>query len=168
MNTDLMFSSQSVEWGTPIDLFNKLNQKFRFTLDPCATKESAKCSKFYTKEDDGLSKDWSGETVFVNPPYGNELSKWVKKCYEEHLKGATVIMLIPARTDTIYQHEYIFSTARGVVYMKGRVRFVPLGQDITLAPAPFPSELVIFSKRLTKDQKEVLRTFGCLTVPDRR
>ena len=73
-----MFSSKSNSWETPQDFFDKLNDEFQFTLDPCASHENHKCSKYYTIEDDGLSKDWSGETVFVNPPYGREISKWVK------------------------------------------------------------------------------------------
>ena len=79
MNLDVMFSSKPNEWSTPQNLFDKLNNKYHFTLDPCSTVENHKCDKFYTIEDDGLIKDWSNETVFVNPPYGRELYKWVKK-----------------------------------------------------------------------------------------
>jgi phage N-6-adenine-methyltransferase len=162
---DVMFSSESMEWGTPSDLFNVLNDKFRFTLDPCATKENAKCTKFYTKDDDGLTKDWSGETVFVNPPYGRVIGKWVKKCHDEYLKGTTIVLLIPSRTDTIYQHSFVFNQARAVLFMKGRLKFV--NGDCTDS-APFPSQIAIFSKRLTREQKDMLKSFGCLTVPDRR
>jgi hypothetical protein len=66
-----------------------------------------KCSKYYTKEDDGLNKDWAGEIVFVNPPYGKSIGKWVEKCYKENLKGTTIVMLIPARTDTSWFHNYL-------------------------------------------------------------
>lgn len=86
------FSSDSNEWYTPRELFDELDAEFHFTLDPCATQQSAKCSKFYTQEDDGLSKDWSGERVFMNPPYGREIGKWVKKAVES---DALVVMLIP-------------------------------------------------------------------------
>jgi site-specific DNA-methyltransferase (adenine-specific) len=75
-------------WATPQKLFDELNKEFNFTLDPCAIPENAKCEKFYTPEDDGLSKDWSNETVFCNPPYGREIGKWVKKCAETE-GGAT-------------------------------------------------------------------------------
>lgn len=69
-------------WSTPQKFYDKLNEEFDFTLDPCATHENAKCEKYYTLEDDGLSKNWKGETVFCNPPYGKEISKWVNKCFE--------------------------------------------------------------------------------------
>ncbi|MEM0688369.1 DNA N-6-adenine-methyltransferase [Staphylococcus haemolyticus] len=67
------FSSKSNEWTTPQYLFDELNEEFNFTLDPCATDENAKCSKYFTIEDDGLSKDWSNDVVFMNPPlkFGN-------------------------------------------------------------------------------------------------
>ena len=81
------FSSESNEWATPQDLFNKLNEKYMFTLDPCATKENAKCDNYITKEDDGLLQDWRGEVVFMNPPYGREISKWIEKAYIESLNG---------------------------------------------------------------------------------
>lgn len=80
MNENVHFSSKTDDWATPQDLFDKLNTEFNFTLDPCATSENAKCSKFYTKKDNGLSKDWSGEKVFCNPPYGRVIGDWVKKC----------------------------------------------------------------------------------------
>jgi len=76
------FSSATPEWATPQELFDQLNKEFNFTLDPCATKENAKCPKFYTKEDDGLSRDWTGEKIFMNPPYGREIGKWIKKLAE--------------------------------------------------------------------------------------
>ena len=83
---DVMYSSASVEWETPQDLFDKLDDEFHFTLDPCCTHENAKCKKHYTKEDDGLAQDWTGEIVFCNPPYGRGMDKWVKKC-SDHAAG---------------------------------------------------------------------------------
>ena len=135
------FSSQSNEWSTPQALFDKLNSEFGFTLDPCATSENAKCSKYYTKQDDGLSKNWNGERVFVNPPYGHEIGKWVKKAYEEYLKGAIVIMLIPARTDTSYFHDYILGKAT-LRFIRGRIKF-----SDGLTRSPFPSMIVIFKEQ---------------------
>ena len=136
------FSSNSNEWTTPQDYFNVLNKEFNFTLDPCCTKKSAKCDKFYTLEDDGLSKDWSNEIVFMNPPYGREIKYWIKKAYEESLKGAIVVCLVPARTDTIYWHEYCMKGE--VRFIKGRLKFS--GKDA----APFPSALVVFSQKEIK------------------
>ena len=115
------YSSKSNEWGTPQDLFDQLDEVYQFTLDPCATPYNAKCIKYYTKEEDGLSKDWSGECVFMNPPYGREIKKWVKKAYEESLKGASVVCLIPARTDTVYWHQYIFTFAE-VKFIKRNIK----------------------------------------------
>ena len=135
------FSMESNEWTTPQDLYDKLNKEFNFTLDPCCTKESAKCDKYYTKEDDGLSKDWSKDIVFMNPPYGREIPKWIEKAYKESLKGATVVCLIPSRTDTRYWHDYIFTKAE-VRFLKGRVKF---GKNGIHTPAPFPSAIVIFN-----------------------
>ena len=101
-------SSKSNEWETPKEFFEELDREFHFTLDPCCTKETAKCQTFFTKEDDGLSQSWEGHTVFCNPPYGRELSKWIKKAYEEaHKPNTKVVMLIPARTDTKAFHIYI-------------------------------------------------------------
>jgi len=134
------FSSKSNEWTTPQNFYIKLNDEFNFTLDPCCTKESAKCKKYYTIEDDGLSQDWSNERVFMNPPYGREIGKWIKKAYEESKKSAIVVCLIPARTDTRYWWDFIFPYAE-IRFIKGRLKFTNNGKS---APAPFPSAIVIF------------------------
>lgn len=135
-----MFSSKSDEWETPKELFGKLDKQFHFTLDPCSTDENYKCKNHYTIADDGLSKDWSGETVFVNPPYSNGAqNKWVKKCYEESLKSNTIVVgLLPARTDTIRFHNYIYHKA-DIIFIKGRIKFI--GAD---NGAPFPSMIVVW------------------------
>ena len=138
------YSSRTEEWGTPQDLFDKLNDEFGFTLDPCANEENHKCNKYFTIEDDGLKQDWSNDVVFMNPPYGREIGKWVEKAYKESLKGAVVVCLIPARTDTRYWHNYIFPYAKDIRFLKGRLKFVK-GNKIGDA-APFPSAVVIFKK----------------------
>lgn len=133
-----LFTSNTPEWPTPIDFFNKLNEEFNFNLDPCATKENTKCSKFYTEEDDGLKQSWDGYNVFMNPPYGREISKWVKKASEA--RGGVVVCLLPARTDTKYFHEYIYNKPGVEIrFIKGRLKF----GDATNS-APFPSMVVIF------------------------
>lgn len=144
-----MMSSKTVEWATPNDFFDKLNRVFQFTLDPCATKENAKCHRFFTAADDGLSKPWGDgvlapkpSRVFMNPPYGRGIGAWVKKAYEEATGGGAdvVVCLLPARTDTRWWHEWC---------AKGIVRFIPGRLHFNDAdPAPFPSALVIFSKHL--------------------
>lgn len=137
MITSGMMSSNTPEWATPQSFFDALNREFSFTLDPCSTHENAKCEKHYTKEDDGLSKNWGGEVVFCNPPYGRELPKWVKKCYEESCH-ADVVMLIPARTDTRWFWDYIYGKAE-IRFIKGRLKFGNAKQS-----APFPSMVVIY------------------------
>lgn len=125
MNTDLLFSSNSNGWQTPNDLYKQLNDEFHFTLDPCCQEYNHKCNKYYTPETDGLMQSWEGETVFVNPPYGKEIGLWVQKCYEESLKPyTTVVMLIPARTDTRWFHNYIYQKPNVEVrFIKGRLKF---------------------------------------------
>ena len=137
-NIKTMLSSNTPEWSTPQKFFDELDKEFHFTLDPCATKENAKCSKFYTKEDGGLSKNWDNEIVFCNPPYGSETPKWVEKASKT--KGL-VVMLIPARTDTRYFHDYIYNKAE-IRFIKGRLKFG--GEQKGSGSAPFPSMVVIF------------------------
>ena len=137
-----MFSSESNEWGTPKELFDELNAEFHFTLDPCSTHENAKCKQHYTVEEDGLSQDWAGEIVFCNPPYGREIAKWVKKAAVSH---ATTVMLIPARTDTSYFHDYIYGKAE-IRFLRGRVRFERTNGTPGDA-APFPSMIVVFRQQ---------------------
>ena len=139
MNTSALFSSNTDQWATPQCLFDELNKEFNFTLDPCADEYNHKCSKYFTKEEDGLSQDWSGETVFCNPPYGRETGKWVKKCYEESQKDNTLcVMLIPARTDTRWFHDYIYNKAE-IRFIKGRLKFGNSNNS-----APFPSMILVF------------------------
>ena len=140
METKVHFSSASVDWATPQDFFDKLNEEFHFTLDPCADDNNHKCDKYYTKEEDGLKQDWSSEVVFCNPPYGREISRWVQKCFTEVYAGncKCAVMLIPARTDTRWFHDYIYKKAE-IIFVKGRLKF---GNAQT--SAPFPSMIVVF------------------------
>lgn len=109
MNNELFFSSKTDDWATPQSFFDKLNSEFQFTLDPCADEFNHKCDKYFTKDDNGLDQDWGGECVFCNPPYGRKIPKWVEKSFVEAKKPHTcVVMLIPARTDTKYFHQYIY------------------------------------------------------------
>ena len=140
MMTSAIFSSATDEWATPQGFFDKLNEEFHFTLDPCALPHNAKCKKFFTPNEDGLRQDWGGEIVFCNPPYGRAISDWVRKCSEESKKpNTTVVALIPARTDTRYFHEYIYKKARDIRFIKGRLKF-----GSSKNSAPFPSMVIIF------------------------
>ena len=138
-----MFSSKTGEWSTPQDFFDKLNWRFGpFDLDPCATPHNTKCANFYTEMENGLEKNWHGHTVFVNPPYGRGIDKWIKKGYEEAQASDTkVVMLIPARTDTKYWHQYVMK-AEMVFFVKGRLKFGDSSNS-----APFPSAVVVFTKQ---------------------
>ena len=137
MNKEVMFSSQTDLWETPQDLFDKVNAEFGFTLDVCALPENAKCEKFYSPAEDGLSQSWTG-VCWCNPPYGRQIGKWVRKAFFSSVEGATVVMLLPARTDTKWFHDYILHRAE-VRFLKGRLKF---GGGIN--SAPFPSMLVVF------------------------
>ena len=138
--TKLMFSSKSNDWATPQSFFDKLNGIFGpFTLDAAASSDNYKVANHYTEADDSLSQDWSGNRVFLNPPYGRALKDWVKKAYEEGQKDdTTVVMLIPARTDTQYWHDYVMK-ADEIRFVRGRIKF----GDGTNS-APFPSAVVVF------------------------
>lgn len=139
MNTDVMFSSKTDMWETPQDFFDELNDEFSFTLDVAASDHNAKCYHYYTKHEDGLKMPWHG-VVWCNPPYGREIGKWVKKAYFEAILGTTVVMLIPARTDTKWFHDYILGKAE-VRFIRGRLKFGGSKNS-----APFPSMVVIFRK----------------------
>lgn len=134
------FSSERDTWATPQDLFDELDAEFGFTLDPCCQHETAKCAKHYTPDEDGLAQDWSGDVVFMNPPYGREIGKWMQKAFDESERGAVVVCLIPSRTDAAWWHEYAM---RGEVrFLRGRIKFGGHTNS-----APFPSAIVIFGKK---------------------
>lgn len=136
-----LFTSNTPVWSTPQDFFDKANAEFGpFTLDPCANPDNAKCTKFFTEQDDGLAQDWSNETVWLNPPYGATIGLWLKKAAEAS-KNSTVVCLVPARTDTRWFHDYC-AKADLIRFLKGRLKF---GGGTTAAP--FPSVLVVFKNK---------------------
>lgn len=140
----VVFSSVKMDYCTPQDFFDRLNEEFHFTLDAAATEKSAKCPAYYTPESDGLNNPWNcGGSVFCNPPYGNQIGKWVKKAYEEAKAGTTIVMLIPARTDTAYFHDYIYGVAE-IRFVRGRLHFAD-EDGRKYPPAPFPSMVVIYN-----------------------
>jgi len=137
---DILKSSKRKDWETPEWLFNHFNKIFNFDLDVCATKETAKCSKYYTPEDDAFKKPWNG-MIWMNPPYGkNIIEPWLKKAHDEAIAGnCTVVALIPARTDTAWFHDYC--SKFGIIFIRRRVRFVGGAHCAT-----FPSCVVVFSR----------------------
>jgi len=131
------FSSVTDLWSTPQQTFDVLNQEFQFTLDVCATAENAKCAAFYSPAEDGLAQSWNG-VCWMNPPYGRAIGKWMAKARDTALAGsATVVCLVPARTDTKWWHD---SASKGEIrFLPGRLKF----GDCSHA-APFPSAVVVF------------------------
>ncbi len=133
-----MGSSKTDEWQTDPAVFAALEAQYGpFDLDPCATAENAKCRSFFTRDDDGLAQSWDGR-VFMNPPYGRELGRWMRKAWEATRNGCElVVCLVPARTDTAWWHDY---AAQGEVrFLRGRLKFGDCAN-----PAPFPSAVVLF------------------------
>lgn len=137
MNTELMFSSKTDMWATPQAYFDEVAKEFVFSVDVCANKENTKVNKFFSIEDNGLVQKWEG-ICWMNPPYGREIGKWIKKAYESAEQGATVVGLLPARTDTKWFHTYIYGKAE-IRFIKGRLKFGDCKNT-----APFPSMLVIW------------------------
>lgn len=145
LNRGVMTSNRS-DWETPPDIFADLEREFGpFDLDVCATPETAKCANYFTPEDDGLALPWHGR-CFMNPPYGREIPKWVAKAHHEAEEGrATVVGLIPARTDAAWWHEHVLDVA-DVLFLKGRIRFHLNGERA--GPAPFPSAVAVWRAEL--------------------
>lgn len=133
------YSSATDEWATPQALYDQLHEEFCFDLDVCALDTSAKCERYYTPETDGLNQEWRG-TCWMNPPYGDVISTWVKKAHDSALDGATVVCLLPARVDTGWWWDYC---RHGEIrFLKGRLKF---GE--ATSGAPFPSAVVVFGPR---------------------
>ena len=137
MNTDLMFSSATDQWATPQSFFNEWDAVFRFELDVCADAQNAKCWRYFSEQDNGLYQDWAPNRCWMNPPYGREIRRWMQKAYEESLKGATVVCLVPARTDTAWWHDYAMKGE--ITFIRGRLKF-----GDAKSGAPFPSAVVVF------------------------
>ena len=131
------FSSATDAWGTPMWLFRQLDDEFRFTLDVCAHKDNAKCEKFFSRAENGLAQNWGANVCWMNPPYGDEIAAWMRKAYTASQDGATVVCLIPSRTDTEWWHSYAMHGE--IRFIKGRLKFG--GAD---SGAPFPSAIVVF------------------------
>lgn len=131
-----MFSSKTDLWSTPQEFFEEWNSKFNFTLDVCSDGINNKCDKFFTEADNGLNQRWEG-VCWMNPPYGRTIGQWMKKAYESSLEGATVVCLVPSRTDTKWWHDYAMKGE--ITFIKGRLKF---GGNKN--PAPFPSAIVVF------------------------
>ena len=164
------FSSKSQTWNTPLEIFNPLNDLWGFTLDVACLPDSALCSKYFTPEDDGLEQDWGNEICWMNPPY-DDIRTWSKKAVSAYKNGATVVVLIPARTDTQACQDILFPNASVVCFIKGRLKFdnpsLPSWtEDGTHVKngAPFPSMLVVLDNNLTDEKIEHLKSLGITMV----
>ena len=146
----VLLSTGKDDWETPTGLFSELHREFNFTIDVAASDENHKLPRYYTIKQNGLEQSWAGERVFCNPPYSRKRkgnpgqAAWIKKAYEESLKGALVVLLLPARTDTEAFHKYILPHAE-IRFLRGRLRFEDKGQPRDAAP--FPSMVVVFRTR---------------------
>lgn len=140
------YSAARQDWETPPDLFARYNVRFDFTLDVAASPDNAKCARYFDAAADGLTQDWGREVCWMNPPYGAAVAKWIRKAYEASLAGATVVCLVPSRTDTNWWHEYAM---RGEIeFLRARVKFVRT--DGQRSRAPFPSAIVVFRGATTQ------------------
>jgi phage N-6-adenine-methyltransferase len=138
------FMSEREDWATPQAFFDAMDERFGFTLDACAHELNAKCPTYYTEADDALTQPWDG-VVWCNPPYSRHIGRWVRKAYTESQQGSVVVMLIPARTDTAWWHNYVMKASE-IVLVQGRLRF-----DNSADSAPFPSAVIIFDPTDTHD-----------------
>jgi phage N-6-adenine-methyltransferase len=120
MESNVHFSSQSEDWPTPVAYFRRLSRLFNLTLDPSASPSNAKCAAYFTAETDGLLQSWQTQgAVFMNPPYGRTIGRWVKKAYEESQRGTPVVCLLPARPDTAWWNDYC---TKGIIrFVRGRL-----------------------------------------------
>ena len=143
------FKSGNKEWETPNALFTPLRDEFKIVLDTCATEGNTKCRAWIDRKINSLTSNWvelianmnAEGAGWMNPPYGRGIDKWVKKAYDEAAKGATIVALLPARTDTSWFHNYIHNKHE-VRFLKGRIKFVDAKSS-----APFPSMIVIFKAK---------------------
>ncbi len=157
-NNSVHFSSAKTgsksqdKWQTPPAVFKQLDDEFNFTLDAAAEPETALCRRYFTEDDNALSQDWGGETVFCNPPY-SQLKQFAEKANAEAKKGATVVMLVPARTDTKAFHEHL--AGGDVRFIKGRLKFLQSGTELN--SAPFPSAVCVLGSNVKKGMRTVTR-----------
>lgn len=141
---NVLFSSKTMDWGTPQWLYDQLNEEFKFTLDACATENNKKHPNYISPQQDSLKTVWSG-SVWVNPPYSRKVGVWVKHAQESISAGdaSVVVMLLPARTCTKWFHNYIYQKSGVEIrFLRGRLQFIGAKHK-----APFPSMICIFRKK---------------------
>jgi site-specific DNA-methyltransferase (adenine-specific) len=145
--TSGLFTSRTEEWETPYHVFSAINAEYQFQVDVCATSENTKCKVYFDKTDDGLQKEWSPYRCWMNPPYGKNISKWMKKAFEESQRGSLVVCLVPSRTDTKWWHDWVMRASE-IRFISGRISFGNQKQS-----APFPSCIIIYYPELSNPYK---------------
>lgn len=136
MMDSIHFSSETIYWSTPQWLFDALDKEFGFTIDVCASEENKKCPEFFSEDDNALLKDWGVHVCWMNPPYGTEIGRFMAKAHNAANSGATVVCLVPSRTDTAWWHKHAMK--HEIRFLRGRLKF---GDGID--SAPFPSAIVV-------------------------
>jgi site-specific DNA-methyltransferase (adenine-specific) len=136
-------------YSTPPEVFRPLHREFNFELDVCANEENHKTPEFFTEAQDGLRQPWAPRRCWMNPPYGRDIIRWVRKAYEESQKGALVVGLLPASTDTMWWHEWVQDKAE-LRFVRGRIKFG--GMAFT---APHPHAIAVWRAALTDGQRIV-------------
>lgn len=152
-SVDMLQVSDNPEWATPQYVFDQLDREFHFTLDVCADDSNHKCERYFTKEDDGLSHDWTGERCWMNPPYGKAIGAWAKKAADSAEKEGTIVVgLVPCRTDTRWWQENVMR-ADEIRFVKGRLKFGKAGMG-----APFANAIIVWAGRETGDCNPIATT----------
>lgn len=131
MTSPVQYSSARHDWETPSEVFAPLHAEFGFTLDVCATAATAKCGRYFTSDDDGLAQDWAQHVCWMNPPYGKALAAWMRKAWQASQGGATVVCLVPSRTDTKWWHDYA---------QRGEIRFPARPRAVSRGGGPLPAD----------------------------
>jgi len=119
MLTPGMYSSHSCEWETPQEFFDRLDDIYHFDLDVCATAQNTKCSRYFTRAQDGLSQNWAPCRCWMPPPYGTEIKEWVEKASESE---TLVVGLLPARLETQWFNKHVYGKAE-IIIVEKRLRF---------------------------------------------
>lgn len=128
------------DWCTPTRLFENLNKEFNFNLDAAASEENSRCEFYIDEQQDALKQDWwaTDMSIWLNPPY-SKCKEFLKKVVD-HAEWNKIVCLVPARTDTLWWHEYVMPYAVEVRFIKGRLKFAGAENG-----APFPSVIIVYN-----------------------
>ncbi len=136
-------------WSTPQALFDKLDAEFNFTIDVCADSDNKKVVPYFNSAMNGLAQPWTGR-CWMNPPYGREISAWMKKAFESALSGALVVALVPNRSNAPWWHDYVMH-ADEIRFIRKKVPFVGTKKGVPF----FGSVIVVFRRKGTRQKPAV-------------